>query len=122
MTADNKPHSPSRGFWIGLLVGVLAVAAWWWFLPCNAYKQAANMRLAAAHAEKIAPILQADPRFAAVSVHEYTGGRCGALWVIGSVQTESDLVALKDAVASTQPPTEVVYNISVLEAPPSSPG
>jgi len=76
-------------------------------------RQMRNMAAAEQHIYMLRPMLQQDTRFTAIALHPFTGSG-GSLSVSGELGSERDLSALKQLVASSQPPVEIVYHVSVI--------
>jgi hypothetical protein len=110
---------PSRGFWVALAGAAAAFGLifglFLWLSPCNAFKQQANMRAAEEFIQTVQPRLVLEPRFSAVTLISYTGGKCGCLLVNGSVASDDDLAALKAFIDQGSPSMEVKYSVTVGE-------
>ena len=107
--------STTKNGWIRIAIitaGGLAILP---FSP--GFKQQRNMRLAAAQADKLKPILQADPRFKHLQA-EVSTGNGGSLRLFGFVDREEDKLALAKLLADSKPPVPV----SILILKPQSPG
>ncbi len=107
----------SRGATFALLGGVAIVLALFTAYvltsDCNGIKQAINMKAARDHADAIGAHIHADPRFLRVDLVDYTGGVCGCLMARGDVSSEADALALREAIAATHPPVQVVFALSI---------
>lgn len=107
---------------IGLLivtafaVGVGAAA---YYPSSRAAQQQRNLALAQAHANRLAPALAADARFAGVRAVESARGG-GTLLVVGTVWIEEDLAALRTCVESSACPVEITWSVEVRTAEPAT--
>ena len=91
-------------------IALVAFAIYYPFSPGGV--QAHNMAKARAHIPRVQCVLESAPQFDAVELHEFTAEQ-GSLLVSGTVPTRTDLDRLKEIVASTSPPTAVVFWVSV---------
>lgn len=110
---------PSKGFWITLGSGVgvvfLTFGLYVWLTPCNGVKQRLNMLAADEYIETVRPRIVLEARFAEVTLSPFTGGKCGCLYVHGSVASKGDLEALKVVIENGRPSVEVKYSVTVGE-------
>lgn len=103
----------SRGFKIALgilLPLVMLIVGWWPWSPGG--RQYLNMRVAARNLGHVKAIVDADPRFAEVTVYVFTG-QDGALAVGGQVKTNDDLCELMRAVGKERVPITLVWHVDV---------
>lgn len=77
-------------------------------------KQFWNLHLAQVHADKLKPMLLADPRFRHVKVTTYTGGG-GSLMLSGEIGNDEDKAALMQIVVASHPPVKV-FNMTIISA------
>jgi hypothetical protein len=71
-----------------------------------------NMAAAEEHVHVLRPMLQQDPRFTNIALHPFTAAG-GSLSVSGELPSELELSDLKQLVASSKPPVQVVYDVRV---------
>lgn len=112
-----KPVITSKGLFEILILTAafgFALIAYYPFSP--GARQSSNMGAAREHATLLTPKLEADPRFADITVGAYTGGG-GMLWVVGHVSSEENLRDLKALVIESEPPVETEWSVKVLDWP-----
>ena len=116
MVVEKRPVTLVNWRRVVLIAAVLlaATAAYYPYSPAGV--QARNMRTAAAHAERLRPDLSADSRFRDVTLGAYTGG-LGSLIVLGRVDSEQDLAALRQILDASSPPVEVAWAVKVYADP-----
>jgi hypothetical protein len=105
-----RRHGSFSNLALVIVIILIAFAIYYPFSPAGV--QSRNMAKARAHIPVIQRALGSDPRFANISLHDYTAND-GCLIVNGNVLAGSDLDQLKKIIASTSPPTDVVYVVLV---------
>ena len=76
-------------------------------------RQMQNMAAAEQHIRILRPVLQQDSRFTNIMLDAFSGAG-GSLAVSGELLSDKDLADLKQIVATTKPPVEVVYQVVVI--------
>jgi hypothetical protein len=108
----------SRGSWAKASAHVLAFclmvsALVYLFFGDTGIAQARRLAKIREYQATILPKVAADPRFKSIKLATVTSSGGGALFVQGTLATESDLEALKALIAATQPPAHVDYRVSI---------
>ncbi|HYF14966.1 MAG TPA: hypothetical protein VD971_07845 [Phycisphaerales bacterium] len=109
-TKPRKWLGVSVAAWITLGVSITVVLIVF-MSDCNSITQSINMRAARQHIDAIAPRVLSAPGREQVTMSDYTGGRCGAIMVTGTVRDAAAATSLRDDIAATRPPTEVLFNV-----------
>ena len=114
------PTAPviTRRGWIRIAVVTLVGLAVLPFTP--GVRQQWNLRLAAAHAAKLRPLLRADVRFRHIQVNPHTGA-LGSLIVMGELEHAEDKAALCKLVLDSHPPVHVSFVILKPTRPGTAP-
>jgi hypothetical protein len=97
-------------FFLTIAIVLVAYVAYYPFSPAGI--QARNMSKARSHIPIVQRALGSEPRFANVTFDDFTAQE-GSLLVGGTVPTRADLDRLKEIVASTSPPTAVIFHVFV---------
>lgn len=94
-----------------LAFGIMVSALAFLFFGPTALGQRRRLSQIQAHQAILAPRLAADRRFEQVKLGAATTNSSGVLLVQGIVETEAERTALKDLIASTNPPCHVDYRV-----------
>jgi hypothetical protein len=119
MTAETKATPALTKFglhkiaWVAIVGVALVILTWILPMPHFETQQDRNLKAAAHHTAILKPIVHADSRFHDVQIGPFTGDG-GCLWVVGSVDTQSQSDALKALVIHSKPPVATDYSIAVL--------
>jgi hypothetical protein len=97
-----------RPFIITVATILIAFALYYPFSPGGV--QSRNMAKARAHIPIVQRAIGSSPTFANIQLTDFTAGE-GSLLVKGTVPTRADIDQLKKIVASTSPPTVVLYHV-----------
>jgi hypothetical protein len=96
-----------------LFLGIIGIV--WALYYSPSARQGQNLAIADQFVEgALSPLVEKDEKYKNIQLGHYTGDG-GCIWVLGEVQTEKDLIELKQLVKSTNPPLFVKWNVRVWE-------
>jgi len=84
-----------------------------------AARQADNLALARAYANRLEPQVHSDTRFTDIRLGANTG-HGGCLWVFGSVTSEQDSNDLHRLIEASHPPVSTRYDLRLVSPEPGS--
>jgi len=99
---------------ITILLSVAAVLAGYLYFGDTSLKQTRRMRLGYKFLPTITNAVGVRPEFHDVRIGISTA-KAGCFLVLGQVESHAQLSRLKDVIAATQPPLDVIFNLKVLE-------